>query len=42
MRESTFSIRTTAREEILLITDRVQDAISKLTWEDGICTIISR
>ena len=40
MRESTFSVRTTAREEIVLITDQVQDAISKLTWEDGICTII--
>ena len=40
MRESTFSVRTTAREEILLITDQVEDAISKLTSEDGICTIV--
>ncbi len=41
MRESTFSIRTTAREEIVLITDQVQDALGKLSGEDGICTIIS-
>jgi secondary thiamine-phosphate synthase enzyme len=40
MRESTFSVRTTAREEIVLITDQVQDALGKLTPEDGICTII--
>src|SRR5258708_28222265 len=40
MRESTFSIRTTAREEIVLITHQVQDALGKLTGEDGVCTII--
>ncbi len=40
MRESTFSIRTTAREEIVLITDQVQDALGKLSGEGGICTII--
>ena len=41
MRESAFSIRTTAHEEIVVITDQVQDALAKLTGENGICTIIS-
>lgn len=40
MRESTFSVRTTAREQILLITDEIQRALGELTRGDGICTII--
>jgi secondary thiamine-phosphate synthase enzyme len=40
MRESTFSVHTTAREQIVLITDEVQRAIGELTCGDGICTII--
>lgn len=40
MRESTFSVRTTAREQIVLITDEVQRALGELTQGDGICTII--
>jgi len=41
MRESAFSIRTTAREEIVLITEQVQDVLAALTNGNGICTIIS-
>ena len=41
MRESTFSMHTTAREEIVLITDQAQRALAALTNGDGICTIIS-
>jgi secondary thiamine-phosphate synthase enzyme len=40
MRESAFQVHTKSREEILLITDQVQDAITKLTSDAGICTII--
>ncbi len=40
MRESTFSVRTTAREQIVLITAEVERALGELTREDGICTII--
>lgn len=40
MHESTFSVRTTAREQILLITDEIQRALGELTHGNGICTII--
>src|SRR5258708_21888169 len=40
LREQSFSVRTTAREQILLITPDVQRALSALTLNDGIATII--
>ena len=40
MTEKTFTVRTHAREEILLITDEVDHALGELTSGDGICTII--
>ncbi len=41
MKEKTFAVRTSAREEILLITDEVQRALGELTGGDGICTIVT-
>ena len=41
MREKTISVKTTAREQILIITDAVQDALEALTEGDGICTIVT-
>jgi secondary thiamine-phosphate synthase enzyme len=40
LREQSFTVRTTAREQILLITPDVQRALSGLTLNDGIATII--
>ena len=40
MNDKTFSVRTTEREQILIITDEVQRALGELTSSDGICTII--
>lgn len=40
MKETTFSVRTHAREEILIITDELQRALGDLTSGDGICTIV--
>ena len=40
LREESFSVRTTAREQILLITPDVQRSLSKLTLGDGVATII--
>jgi|SRR5580765_3534104 len=40
MRESTFSVRTTKREQIVLITAEVERALGELTHEEGICTLI--
>ncbi len=40
MKEKTISVRTSEREQILLITDEVQRALAGLTSGDGICTII--
>jgi secondary thiamine-phosphate synthase enzyme len=40
LREQSFTVRTTAREQILLITSDVQRALSALTLNDGIATII--
>ena len=40
MKETTFRVRTTAREQILLVTDRVNDALASLTSADGIATIV--
>jgi len=41
VREKTFSVKTTAREQILIITDAVQRALDALTDGDGICTIFT-
>ncbi len=41
LREKTISLRTNAREQILLITNQVQYALSSLTKGDGICTIVT-
>ena len=40
MREKTFAVRTTAREQILVITDQLHHALRGLTDGDGICTIV--
>jgi secondary thiamine-phosphate synthase enzyme len=40
LREQPFSIRTTAREQILIITAEVQRALEALTNGDGMATII--
>lgn len=40
MRETTFSVRTSEREQIVIITREVNAALSKLEAGDGICTII--
>ena len=40
MKETTFSVRTSAREQILIITDEVNHALSALTRDDGIGTIV--
>ena len=41
MREKTITVRTNAREEIRIITNEVQRALSELTSSDGICTIVT-
>ena len=41
MREKTINVKTTAREQILIITDEVQRALEGLTDGDGICTIVT-
>src|SRR3954454_14315988 len=40
LREETFSVRTTAREQILIITPDVQRALDSMTKGDAIPTII--
>jgi secondary thiamine-phosphate synthase enzyme len=40
VQEITISIRTTAREQILIVTDEVNNALSQLTRSDGICTLV--
>ena len=41
MQETTFTIRTAAREQILIVTDQVQKALASMTSGDGICTIVT-
>jgi secondary thiamine-phosphate synthase enzyme len=41
VREKTFDLATTAREQIVIITDEVQRALTELTDADGICTIVT-
>ncbi len=40
MKEKTITLRTSAREQILIITEDVQRALADLTDGDGICTIV--
>lgn len=40
MKEKTFAVRTSAREQIVIITDEVDRALGELTSGDGICTIV--
>ena len=41
VKEATFTVRTTAREQVLIVTDEVQRALGNLTDGDGICTIVT-
>jgi secondary thiamine-phosphate synthase enzyme len=40
VKETTFRVRTTAREQILIITRQVDEALSSMTTGDGICTLV--
>jgi secondary thiamine-phosphate synthase enzyme len=40
MRETTFQVRTSAREQILIVTDEVNDALASLDAAEGIATIV--
>src|SRR3954452_13694683 len=40
MKEKTITVRSTGREQILIITAEVNDALAALTSGDGICTIV--
>ena len=40
MNEKSFSVRTSQREQIVIITDEVNRALAELTHDDGICTIV--
>lgn len=41
MKEQTFAVRTRDREQIVIITAEVQEALHALTDGDGICTIVT-
>ena len=40
MQEQTFTVRTTAREQIVIVTAEVNRALGAMTSGDGLCTII--
>ncbi|MFP5246456.1 MAG: secondary thiamine-phosphate synthase enzyme YjbQ [Thermoanaerobaculia bacterium] len=40
MEETTFRVRTSEREQILIITSEVNAALAQLGAKDGICTIV--
>jgi secondary thiamine-phosphate synthase enzyme len=40
MRQATFNVRTNAREQIVIVTDEIDTALSGLTDGEGICTIV--
>jgi secondary thiamine-phosphate synthase enzyme len=40
VKETTFRVRTSEREQIVIITREVDEALAQLTDGDGICTII--
>jgi secondary thiamine-phosphate synthase enzyme len=39
--EKTVTIRTTGREQILIVTDQVQRVLGEMTTGDGICCIVT-
>ncbi len=41
MREKTIFIRSTDREQILLVTPQVQSALAGLSTGDGVCTVVT-
>ena len=41
MKEKTFTLRTSAREQILIITKEVQRALGDIADGNGICTIVT-
>ena len=41
VKETTFRVRTTGREQIVIITDQVQRALREMTDGDGICTVLT-
>lgn len=41
MKEQTFTVRTSAREQILIITEEVQRALRSMSSDAGICTIVT-
>ena len=41
MNEQTITIRTSAREQILIVTDQVQRALAEMTSGDGICCLVT-
>jgi secondary thiamine-phosphate synthase enzyme len=40
MQETTFRVRTSEREQIVIVTREVNEALAKLGAADGICTIV--
>ena len=40
MRDTTFRVRTSEREQIIVITRLVDEALATLTSGDGVCTIV--
>ena len=40
MQEQNFSVRTTAREQIIIVTDEVNRALGAIAQGDGLCTIV--
>ena len=40
MQDSTFTVRTTAREQIVIVTDEVNRALGAIAKGDGLCTIV--
>ncbi len=40
VQENTFPVRTTAREQIVIVTDEVNHALAGMTADDGLCTIV--
>src|SRR4051812_34224927 len=40
MKEAAMTVRTTEREQILIITREINEALGTLTESDGICTIV--
>lgn len=40
MKEKTITVRSTEREQILIVTREINGALSELTSGDGVCTIV--